>query len=1077
MRIVIDMQGAQVPGRPEIVHFTLTLARTMIQQRASHEILLALSDLSAGAVMPVRTAFEGLLAPAQIRVWCAPGPMDGGHPEAHWRRAAAELIREAFLASLRPDVVLVPYPLAGAAAPGVFSVGKLTADLPTVVLLESVQARMLDRMAPDAAVDTEPDVIASLRRADGCVVWEDPLLERVFDRWALRPPDLRFAAAEGPTSKAAIRSLLEFLAAGPGGTPSKSVAPARRITPLPRLAYVSPLPPQRSGISDYSAELLPELARFYEIDVIVAQEGAGARRAPQNWAVGSPRWFRDHADVYDRVVYHFGNSPFHLHMFDLLPQAPGVVVLHDFFYGDIQRCREHRADPAHAWSRALYQSHGYRALAARWQHGGEAAVLRDEPANFEVLQPARGVIVHSEYARQLAAARYGERFADDWAVIPMLRRPAPPGDRQAARRALGLQSEDFLVCSFGVLGPTKCNHRLLDAWLRSALAADRRCALVFVGENDSGAYGRGLSQSIEASALGRRLRITGWVSSAAFRNYLAAADLAVQLRTRSRGETSAAVLDCMNHGLPTVVNAHGAFAELPGEAVWMLADDFETGDLTAALETLWQDPKRRRCLGQRARDHIAAAHAPADSARRYHRAIEAFYRRGAGDTRRLMRAIAAIGGAVPSGDGCRRVAQAVARSLPPRQPARRLLVDISADGENGIRGGMDRSARALLRALLEVPPAGFRIEPVYLNEARGWRYRYARRDTLTLLGCPVEVLGDEVVEPAPGDVLLGLVQGADRLTRADAAGLLEQYRRWGVRTWWLVHDLLPVRMPRMFSPAARRCCTAWLRVVAQMDGVVCPTRTVAADLADWLKDHAVVRSGRRPPRIAWSPPGADSSTPPPGYELSVEAAETLERINARPSFLMVGEIAPHTGHLQTIMAFERLWERAVDVNLVIVEPEESKARWSTLMRHADTAAVSRLRAHPLRGERLFWLSGIDDGYMEKIYAGCACLVAASEGEGFGLPLIEAARHGLPLIARDIPVFREVAGTFAHFFADDKAPEALAGEVRRWLGLFREGRHPTPEGLPWLTWQDSARRLTAIVLADEAPPDGRCRPSV
>jgi len=37
-------------------------------------------------------------------------------------------------------------------------------------------------------------------------------------------------------------------------------------------------------------------------------------------------------------------------------------------------------------------------------------------------------------------------------------------------------------------------------------------------------------------------------------------------------------------------------------------------------------------------------------------------------------------------------------------------------------------------------------------------------------------------------------------------------------------------------------------------------------------------------------------------------------------------------------------------------------------------------------KRLFWLEGISDEYLEKVYAASSCLIAASEGEGFGLPL-------------------------------------------------------------------------------------------
>jgi glycosyltransferase involved in cell wall biosynthesis len=98
---------------------------------------------------------------------------------------------------------------------------------------------------------------------------------------------------------------------------------------------------------------------------------------------------------------------------------------------------------------------------------------------------------------------------------------------------------------------------------------------------------------------------------------------------------------------------------------------------------------------------------------------------------------------------------------------------------------------------------------------------------------------------------------------------------------------------------------------------------------------------------------------------------------------------------------------------------------------------------------------------------------ASEGEGFGLPLVEAARAGLPIITRDLPIFREVCGEHAIYFAG--GPAAIAGAVRRWLALRATGDVPDPAGVIKVTWQESSRRLAQIVLEDDWyaswPPDG------
>ena len=121
--------------------------------------------------------------------------------------------------------------------------------------------------------------------------------------------------------------------------------------------------------------------------------------------------------------------------------------------------------------------------------------------------------------------------------------------------------------------------------------------------------------------------------------------------------------------------------------------------------------------------------------------------------------------------------------------------------------------------------------------------------------------------------------------------------------------------------------------------------------------------------------------------------------------------------------------------------------------------VERLHHHPELGERLFWLGGISDEYLEKVYSSSSCLIAASEGEGFGLPLIEAAQHKLPIIARDIPVFRETAGEYALYFQNSE----LVATIEKWLALFHENRHRKSDGMPNLSWQESAKNLLENLL--------------
>ena len=87
---------------------------------------------------------------------------------------------------------------------------------------------------------------------------------------------------------------------------------------------------------------------------------------------------------------------------------------------------------------------------------------------------------------------------------------------------------------------------------------------------------------------------------------------------------------------------------------------------------------------------------------------------------------------------------------------------------------------------------------------------------------------------------------------------------------------------------------------------------------------------------------------------------------------------------------------------------------------------------------------------------------ASEAEGFGLPLIEAAHYGLPLLLRDIPVFREIAGPHASYFTE-AIPQLLAIRLAFWLEEVSDGLAPSSRSIQKLDWRTSAQRLLEEVL--------------
>lgn len=1235
MRIVIDLQGAQAENKKRgIGRYSLSFAKSIVGNSGKHEIFLALNSLFSDTIEPIRAAFEGLLPQANIRVWQAPGPVFSVAHDNDWRRKTAELVREAFLASLKPDMVLITSLFEGLTDDAVTSIGNLSRTTPTSVILydliplinrrpylenPEVEAWYENKLGhlrradlllaisessrqegihylsfpPEQAINisTAADtqfrpqqlskkkenevrqryglqrafvmytggidhrknieglirayaklakplrarhqlaIVCSIQppsrialgalakeqglEADELVltgfVPEDDLIALynlcktfVFPSWhegfglpaleamccgcavigantsslpevighddALFDPYSEESITDKLTqvlSDDTFRQLLEqhglkqakrfsWDASAKAAIAAIETWHTNQIATLPesfafnhrlKLAYVSPLPPERSGISDYSAELLPELARHYDIDVIIAQDSISDPWIKANCSVRNVEWFKAHANHYDRVLYHLGNSPFHQHMFDLLDKVPGLVVLHDFFLGHVTEYIGAVSKNGNVWPATLYEEYGYSALKERFK-GDVASIAWKYPANLRVLQKALGIIVHSENSKRLAALWHGEHSADDWAVIPLMRTPALVTDRAASRNLLTIEHDAFVVCSFGLLGPNKNNHRLLDSWLASALAKNDKCVLMFVGENDGGEYGAQLLEKIANNNFQVRIHITGWTDTITYQHYLAAADVGVQLRTLSRGETSAAVLDCMNYGLATIVNANGSMADLPDDAVWKLPDEFEDVQLITALETLWQETTQRQQLGKNARNIVSMQHAPRNCADRYVNAIERAHRTAATNLNTLIQKIVDVEPQLIDPTKLKNLANALAISIQPKFCRRQLLVDISELSQRDSKSGIQRVVRSILLELLANPPTGYRVEPVHAVPGQG--YRYARSFTLGFLGYPDCFLSDKPMEFDNGDLFIGLDLQHHVVLSHEL--FYQKMRNQGVRVNFVVYDLLPVLLPHVFVSGAAEMHHNWLKALAYCDGVICISRAVANEMVEWLNVNGPPRL--RPFNVGYFHLGADIDASAPSKDLPADVESALNNITSHPSFLMVGTVEPRKAHTQTLAAFEKLWAQGIAVNLVIV----GKQGWMV------ETLVHKMQKHPQLSKQLFWLEGISDEYLEKIYAASTCLIAASEGEGFGLPLIEAAQHKLPIIARDIPVFREVAGDNAYYFDGFEAMD-LANAINNWLKINKVGKAPQSGTMPWLTWAQSTQQLLDVVLND------------
>lgn len=380
---------------------------------------------------------------------------------------------------------------------------------------------------------------------------------------------------------------------------------------------------------------------------------------------------------------------------------------------------------------------------------------------------------------------------------------------------------------------------------------------------------------------------------------------------------------------------------------------------------------------------------------------------------------------------------------------RQLLVDVSIIARNDAGSGIQRVVRALLLRLLQSPPDGFVVRPV--QATRKQAYHYADHYLAKLNGQSLaESSNGDVVQAAAGDVFLGLDLTSRILPRRQNE--LLRWRQQGVKLVVVVYDLLPVLHPDWFTPLAHKAFPRWLATLAvHADALFCISASVAKQMDDWLHQQYRMQPAALP--TCWFHLGADLAASQLPSNREENPGYTLFEEGPGPVILMVGTVEPRKGHAQVLDALEILWERGGEVRLVIV----GKPGW-----HME-AMTARLRQHPEAGKRLVWLEQAGDVELAHLYHRSDGLVMASEAEGFGLPLVEAAQHGIPLLVRDIEVFREIAGAHASYFTASTGAE-LAPVLARWLDQLRASSAPDSRSMPWLTWSESANRLKKLLTS-------------
>jgi glycosyltransferase involved in cell wall biosynthesis/SAM-dependent methyltransferase len=353
-----------------------------------------------------------------------------------------------------------------------------------------------------------------------------------------------------------------------------------------KLAFVSPLPPARSGIADYAAALLKPLRQLAEVETFTEAPPAEVLRA------------------FDETIYQMGNNEYHASIYERALEHPGVVVLHE---GNLHHLHAHRTIKRRDWD-AYIEGVAY--------DGGETARLfAQRVRNLEIgpdydgvpmlrrlLEQSRALIVHSDFvASQARSAGFTGPIEKIWHGAWVDRDPTRVPQRAFYREKLGLANHTTLIGVFGFLKPYKRIAESLRAF-RRLLRVQPNARLILVGDPhpdlDLGNLLRGLG-------LEESVRVLGYLAREEdFHHYLEACDIVLNLRYPTVGESSGTLLLALSLGKPVLVTGIGSFREYPDDIVLKVPAPphaAEEDTIFEYLNLLANQPRYAATLGARAK--------------------------------------------------------------------------------------------------------------------------------------------------------------------------------------------------------------------------------------------------------------------------------------------------------------------------------------------------------------------------------------------------------------------------------------------------------------------------------------------
>ena len=396
-----------------------------------------------------------------------------------------------------------------------------------------------------------------------------------------------------------------------------------------KIAYCSPLNPLKSGISDYSEEILSHLYGFHEIDLYLVQKKLSNNQIKKKFKFFSIDKLNENYGQYDLIVYHMGNNyDFHGEIYEYALKYPGIVILHDyclqnFFLG------KYYPEKNELYLDILEQHYGKDVSnEGRLSLGGlrkpiwETEEALSYPLNHEIINKSKLTLVHSHFSEHSILDSKLNKGLVDYIPFPCQDCDIPSEEtKKELKNKYGISDDKIILSSFGFVSRAKRIDKILQSLNNLKKRGIENFLFLIVGEVIDESIK--LEELIDNANLNDNVKIIGYTDLIAFKEYIQMSDICLNLRYPTMGESSASLFRILGYGKPVIVSNCGSFMDLPNNvSIKISTDENEVSELNDAVELLILDKKVRLEMSLNAAKYIEKEHLIKNTIKAYIKSFE-----------------------------------------------------------------------------------------------------------------------------------------------------------------------------------------------------------------------------------------------------------------------------------------------------------------------------------------------------------------------------------------------------------------------------------------------------------------------